>query len=163
MSAVRGLPGDIRGITVITTVSGTRDSPGLSKGLRDMRSPLSAVVTLSSAAVLAASAVFAVAPGVSAVSASSQAPGAPGTASDWVTGDKDGFGTARGTASKVWYTLHGGELSEIYYPRIDTPSTRDTQLLISAGHTFTARASTHTIHRVRLLAPHSLTYQHVDL
>jgi glucoamylase len=149
-------------MTVITRVSGTRYSPGLSKGLRDMRSPLSAVFALSSAAVLAASALFAVAPGVPAVSASSQAPGAPGTASDWVTGDKDGFGTARGTVSKVWYTLHGGELSEIYYPRIDTPSTRDTQLVVSDGHTFTDRESTDTVHSVRLLDPQSLTYQQVD-
>jgi glucoamylase len=91
-----------------------------------------------------------------------QAPGAPGRASDWVTGDKDGFGTARGTASKVWYTLHGGELSEIYYPRIDTPSTRDTQLVVTDGRTFTDRESTDTTHKVRLLDPKSLTYEQVD-
>ena len=91
-----------------------------------------------------------------------EAPGAPGTASDWVTGDKDGFGTARGTASKVWYTLHGGELSEIYYPRIDTPSTRDTQLVVTDGRTFTDRESTDTTHEVRLLDPKSLTYQQID-
>src|SRR5690348_11149609 len=93
---------------------------------------------------------------------SGAAPGAPGTASDWVTGDKDGFGTARGTASKVWYTLHGGELSEIYYPRIDTPSTRDTQLVVTDGRTFTDRESTDTVHQVRLLDPQSLIYQQID-
>jgi len=90
-----------------------------------------------------------------------EAPGAPGAASDWVTGDKDGFGTARGS-SKVWYTLNNGELSEIYYPRIDTPSTRDTQLVVTDGHTFTDRESTDTTHRVRLLDPRSLTYQQID-
>ena len=91
-----------------------------------------------------------------------QAPGAPGAASDWVTGDKDGFGAARGTTSKVWYTLNNGELSEIYYPRIDTPSTRDTQLVITDGRTFTDRESADTIHQVRLLDPQSLIYQQID-
>jgi glucoamylase len=97
-----------------------------------------------------------------AAASSGPAPGAPGTPSDWVTGDKDGFGTARGTASKVWYTLHGGELSEIYYPRIDTPSTRDTELVVTDGQTFTDRESTSTTHRVRLLDSRSLTYQQID-
>lgn len=97
-----------------------------------------------------------------AVPENGPAPGAPGTPSDWVTGDKDGFGTARGTASKVWYTLHGGELSEIYYPRIDTPSTRDTQLVVTDGRTFSDRESTSTTHRARLLDRRSLIYQQID-
>ncbi|MEP6816834.1 MAG: glycoside hydrolase family 15 protein [Marmoricola sp.] len=95
-------------------------------------------------------------------SVSSGAPGAPGAASDWVTGDKDGFGTARGTTSKVWYTLNNGELSEVYYPRIDTPSTRDTQLVVTDGRTFTDRETTDTTHRVRLLDSRSLVYQQIN-
>jgi glucoamylase len=118
------------------------------------------IATLGSAAALVAAVLVAAPPGLA--TPRTEAPGAPGTASDWVTGDKDGFGTARGTASKVWYTLHGGELSEIYYPRIDTPSTRDTQLVVSDGHTFTDRESTNTTHEVRLLDPQSLTYQQID-
>ncbi|TDP92896.1 glycoside hydrolase family 15 protein [Labedaea rhizosphaerae] len=97
-----------------------------------------------------------------AAASSGPAPGAPGTASDWVPGDKAGFGTARGTASKVWFTLHAGEMSEIYYPRIDTPSTRDTQLVVTDGRTFTDRESTDTTHEVRLLDPRSLTYRQTD-
>ncbi|MCW2656598.1 MAG: Glucodextranase [Jatrophihabitans sp.] len=128
-----------------------------------MRSPVLAVITVAAVAVLATAAtVAAAAPPGAAPYRTSPAPGAPGAASDWVTGDKDGFGTARGTASKVWYTLHGGELSEIYYPRIDTPSTRDTQLIVSDGRTFTDRESTDTVHIVRLLDRKSLTYQQVD-
>ena len=107
-----------------------------------MRARIRTVVTVGSAAALA----IALAVGASPAAAASQteAPGAPGAASDWVTGDKDGFGTARGTASKVWYTLHDGELSEIYYPRIDTPSTRDTQLVVTDGRTFTDRVTLST-------------------
>ena len=120
-------------------------------------------VTLVSAAALVTALAIVVSPIVASASASNgDAPGAPGAASDWVTGDKDGFGTARGTTSKVWYTLHEGELSEIYYPRIDTPSTRDTQLVITDGRTFTDRESTDTTHQVRLLDPQALVYQQID-
>jgi glucoamylase len=134
-----------------------------------MRVRIRMVVTLGAVAALvlgfAASPVLAspvLASPVLASARSGEAPGAPGAASDWVTGDKDGFGTARGTGSKVWYTLHGGELSEIYYPRIDTPSTGVTQLVVTDGRTFTDRESTGTIHRVRLLDPESLSYQQID-
>jgi glucoamylase len=131
-----------------------------------MRSHIRKALGLGSAAVLVAAASGTASPALGtaspALASYSQAPGAPGAASDWVTGDKDGFGTARGTTSKVWYTLNNGELSEIYYPRIDTPSTRDTQLVVTDGRTFTDRETTDTIHQVRLLDPQSLSYQQVD-
>jgi glucoamylase len=96
------------------------------------------------------------------LAAGGEAPGAPGKAATWDRGDKDGFGTARGTSSKVWYTLRDGALSEIYYPRIDTPSTRDTQLVISDGSSFTDLERTATVHRVRLLDAKSLVYRQID-
>src|SRR3954452_4467962 len=126
---------------------------------------LRTIRTLGTATVVVAALTVAATPpatGALSGTAFGAAPGAPGRASDWVPGDKDGFGTARGTASKVGYTLRGGELSEIYYPRIDTPSTRDTQLVVTDGRTFTDRESTDTTHRVRLLGTHSLTYQQID-
>jgi hypothetical protein len=85
-----------------------------------MRARIRTVVTVGSAAALVMALGFGASP-VLASARSGEAPGAPGAASDWVTGDKDGFGTARGTDSKVWYTLNNGELSEIYYPRIPWP------------------------------------------
>jgi glucoamylase len=115
-------------------------------------------VTSAAVAALVTASGILVPPAI-ASAASSEAPGAPGAASDWVTGDKDGFGTAQGTTSKVWYTLNSGELSEIYYPRIDTPSTRDTQLVVTDGRTFTDRETTDTIHQIRLLDAQSLIYQ----
>jgi Glucodextranase, domain N len=42
------------------------------------------------------------------------APGAPGQTANWTDGDKDGFGTATALASKVWFTLDDGELTEVY-------------------------------------------------
>jgi glucoamylase len=92
----------------------------------------------------------------------SQAPGAPGQASTWSPGDKDGFGTARTTASKVWYTLNDGALSEVFFPRIDTPATRDTQLAVSDGATFADREDTSTTRTVALLDDRSLVYRQVN-
>ena len=127
------------------------------------RSPWRTTLTIGTVTVLAtALAVGVTAPPAGASATTGTAPGAPGTASTWVPGDKDGFGTARSTASKVWYTLRRGQLSEIYYPRIDTPSTRETELVVTDGRTFTDRESQATTHRVRLLDHRSLTYQQVD-
>jgi glucoamylase len=115
-----------------------------------------AVAALAGAAVTAA---LIVAPTTSqAAAAAGAAPGAPGTKSTWALGDKDGFGTARGTASKVWYTLRGGTLTDVYYPRIDTPSIRDSQFVVT-GKGFTDREDRNARSRVELLDPRSMTYR----
>src|SRR5215218_7368787 len=95
--------------------------------------------------------------------AQAPAPGYPGAAATWSPGDKDGFGTAIGALqSKVWYTLNNGVLSEIYHPRIDTPATRDTQLVVSDGATFSDREDTATNHRTELLDTRALVYRQVN-
>ncbi|HEY4315008.1 MAG TPA: glycoside hydrolase family 15 protein [Actinomycetes bacterium] len=119
------------------------------------------LAALTGAAVTVA---LVVAPGgaLTAQAASGAAPGAPGTASDWVPGDKDGFGTARGTDSKVWYTLSRGTLNEVFYPRIDTPSLRDSQFVVTDNSTFTDREDRDSTHQVQLLSSNSLTYRLVN-
>ena len=62
--------------------------------------------------------------------------GAPGMEPRWTRGAKDAVGTAYSTSSKVWYTLAGGTITEIYYPTIDSPQVRDVQFLVSDGETF---------------------------
>ncbi|MGH3283431.1 MAG: hypothetical protein ACRDPD_01880, partial [Streptosporangiaceae bacterium] len=47
------------------------------------------------------------------------APGAPGAASYFDLARKDCLGTAAGRGSKVWYTVAGGVLSDVYEPTID--------------------------------------------
>src|ERR671916_1940206 len=54
--------------------------------------------------------------------AAAPAPGAPGEPAVWTEADKDGFGTAHSRRSKVWHTLDDGELTEVFYPDIDTPA-----------------------------------------
>src|SRR3954449_3470851 len=93
----------------------------------------------------------------------SAATGYPGQAADWSPGDKDGFGTAIGALdSKVWYTLNDGTLSEVFAPRIDTESSRDTQLVVTDGQTFTDREDQATDHRVELVDPRALVYRQVN-
>jgi glucoamylase len=60
-----------------------------------------------------------------AAGAAGTAPGAPGSVANWTDGDKGGFGSATWLASKIWFTLDDGELTEIYYPDLGTPSVRN--------------------------------------
>ncbi len=64
------------------------------------------------------------------------APGGPGITPKWTFGAKDAVGTAYSVASRLWYTVANGVLTEVYYPTIDTPQIRDTQFLVSDGQTF---------------------------
>jgi glucoamylase len=64
------------------------------------------------------------------------APGAPGIEPRWTSSAKDGLGTAYHTSSHLWFTLSHGIVNEVYFPHVDTPNTRDLQLLITDGETF---------------------------
>jgi len=99
------------------------------------------------------------------------APGAPGGKADWLPANKSGLGTSHTTLSKVWFTLEGGRLSEVYYPRLDTPSVRNLDFMITDGHNFAARAQDASSSTTRLVGPdhgrrdnksNSLTYQIIN-
>ncbi|WP_036481065.1 glycoside hydrolase family 15 protein [Myxosarcina sp. GI1] len=59
--------------------------------------------------------------------------GHPGIEPRWTHGSKEGIGTAYSVASNIWFTLWNGVLTEIFYPTIDKPQTRDLQYLVSDG------------------------------
>ena len=61
------------------------------------------------------------------------APGAPGDIHVWAPADKHGFGTAHQLASRAWFTLRQGSLSEIYYPDLSTPGFRGLQFAVTDG------------------------------
>lgn len=65
-----------------------------------------------------------------------QAFGAPGIQPHWTSSEKSAVGTAYSSSSRVWFTISHGILNEIYYPTIDSPQTRDMELLITDGETF---------------------------
>ena len=109
--------------------------------------------------VAAAIALMAV-PGAEA--ASGVAPGAPGASALWTAGNKDGFGTSTTLGSKVWFTLGGGELTEVYYPNLGTPAVRDLQFVVTDGKSWVERESEDTNHTLTLTDPRSLSYQQVN-
>src|SRR5947209_6326060 len=76
---------------------------------------------------------------------------------NWLPADKQGFGTSRTLASKVWFTLEGGSLSEVYYPRLDTPSFRDLEFVVDGVN---ERGG--TVQRASLTDPSSLTYDQIN-
>jgi glucoamylase len=118
----------------------------------------------SAAAVLlgVASLILLASPGPGYAASSSVAPGAPGAAATWTPADKHGFGTATGTASKVWFTLEHGELTDVYYPGLGTPSLRDLQFIVTDGSTFADLERNATTSQVTMPDPHSLTYRQID-
>jgi glucoamylase len=73
------------------------------------------------------------------------APGAPGAPAVYQPADKQGFGTAHGGAeSPVWFTLGGGRMTEVFYPDLSTPATRELQLVVTDGRSFTQRVTGRT-------------------
>jgi len=65
------------------------------------------------------------------------APGGPGAESYFDLARKDCVGTARNTGSKVWFTVAGGVLSDVYWPTIDATNVHTLQYLVTDGHSFT--------------------------
>jgi glucoamylase len=78
-----------------------------------------------------------------------------GADADWLPANKTGFGTSYTTASKVWFTLQNGRLSEVYYPRIDTPSVRNLDFMVTDGKSFAVRAQDGSASQTRLVKPGS--------
>ncbi len=112
--------------------------------------------------LLLALAVATAASAVPATASAAGAPGAPGAKSTWTRADKQGFGTAVNRASNVWFTLSRGEMTEVYYPRADTPSHRDLELVVTDGRTFAERESVATSRRVERLDGRGLTFRQVN-
>ena len=76
------------------------------------------------------------------------APGAPGAPSYFDLARKDCVGTAAAQGSKVWYTVAGGVLSDVYEPTIDNTDVSTLQYVVTDGSTFTdlqTRDMTYTV------------------
>ncbi|WP_329365188.1 glycoside hydrolase family 15 protein [Streptomyces sp. NBC_00669] len=87
------------------------------------------------------------------------APGGPGSASSWNEPlGTQGYATAIGPDSKVWYLLANGALQNVYYPQTDNPDTYGLQFYVSDGSTFTDDEIGSTTHQVALADPRSPTF-----
>src|SRR5689334_23100997 len=106
--------------------------------------PLAAVAALLAGLAVTAPAATA----ASAAATAAAAPGAPGAASYFDLARKDCLGTAAGQGSKVWYTVAGGVLSDVYEPTIDNTDVSTLQYIVTDGSTFTdlqTRDMTYTV------------------
>src|ERR1700704_5661537 len=91
------------------------------------------------------------------------APDAPGKDAHWPTAAKNGFGTANTTASKIWFTLADGVMTEVYYPTIDIPNTQTLQLVVVSGDRKSVDTEEQdTTHQLRLPDSRALTFQQVN-
>ncbi|HEY5753259.1 MAG TPA: glucan 1,4-alpha-glucosidase [Chthoniobacterales bacterium] len=90
------------------------------------------------------------------------APGAPGASANWTTGNKQGLGTAVSRDSKVWYTLSGGALSEVYFPSGDKANVRSLEFAVTDGTSFVDRESENTTHKVELVDDSALIYRQIN-
>ena len=64
-----------------------------------------------------------------------EAPGAPGLSPTWCSSAKDVVGCALGN-SRLWFTIGGGIVNEVYYPRVDIPQIRDLGFIVADGRGF---------------------------
>jgi glucoamylase len=79
----------------------------------------------------------------------------------WPTAAKNGFGTSTTLASKVWFTLADGGMTEVFYPTVDMPNVKSLQFLIILGAK-TENEADDTVHRLELPNPASLTFKQIN-
>ena len=84
--------------------------------------------------VVAVGALFA---GLVSTAQATVATGGPGAPSFFDLARKDCVGTARNGVSKVWFTVAGGVLSDVYWPNVDATNVKTLQYLVTDGSTFT--------------------------
>ena len=63
------------------------------------------------------------------------APGAPGLSPTWCSSAKDVVGCSLGRP-RLWFTVGGGIVNEVYYPRLDIPQIRDLGFIVGDGRGF---------------------------
>jgi glucoamylase len=80
------------------------------------------------------------------------APGAPGMAPTWSSSNKEMVGCALGM-SRLWFTIGGGVVNEVYYPRVDLPQIRDLGFIVADGRGFWAEVKRLWRHTLELAAP----------
>ena len=101
----------------------------------DTRHPARRLGSILGGACLALAAMIPFA--AQAAAAPTFAQGGPGALSHFDLARKDCLGTANNTTSKVWYTVAGGVLSDVYYRTIDNTNVETLQYIVTDGSTFT--------------------------
>jgi glucoamylase len=79
----------------------------------------------------------------------------------WPTAAKNGFGTSTTLASKVWFTLANGVMTEVFYPTLDTPNVQTLQISIATKGGIENEVD-ETSHRMELPNPNGLTFRQIN-
>src|SRR5215469_3826252 len=79
------------------------------------------------------------------------APGGEGLRPTWCSSAKEIVGCALGS-SRLWYTIGGGIINEVYYPRVDLPQVRDLGFIVADGTAFWVEVKRLWQHVVQLAA-----------
>ena len=79
----------------------------------------------------------------------------------WPTAAKNGFGTSNTLASKVWFTLAEGVMTEVFYPTVDLPNAQVLQFQVVTGSKIENEIDD-TVHRLELPNPSSLTFRQIN-
>ncbi len=91
------------------------------------------------------------------------APGTPGRDAHWPSAAKNGFGTSNTLASKVWFTLNNGVLTEVFYPTLDAPNVQSLQFVfVSADGTRVESEAEDMEHELEVLDPAALTFRQIS-
>jgi len=91
------------------------------------------------------------------------APGAPGKDAQWMSAGKQAVGTSNTLASKVWFTLQGGALTEVFYPTADIPNVQTLEFVVvnPANHKVETEREDAT-HDIQVLNHHSLSFRQIN-
>jgi glucoamylase len=91
------------------------------------------------------------------------APGGPGLDAHWPSAAKNGFGTSNTLASKVWFTLNNGVMTEVYYPTLDAPNVQTLQFIFFNGENRRVETEAEdTTHRIEVLDPAALSFRQIN-
>lgn len=91
------------------------------------------------------------------------APGAPGKDAQWASAGKQGIGTSTSLESKVWFTLQGGALTEVYYPNVAVGNVHLLQFIVVNPKTNKVETERDdAMHEIKVLRPDSLTFQQIN-
>ncbi len=80
------------------------------------------------------------------------APGGPGMEPTWCSSAKDMVGCSLGR-SRLWFTIGGGIVNEVYFPRVDIPQIRDLGFIVADGRGFWVEVKRMWNYTVEFISP----------
>ncbi len=91
------------------------------------------------------------------------APGAPGQPSLPINAPREAFATSATFDSKIWFSLRGGLLGEVAWPRVAASNTRSLMFAVSDGKSFAVAEDDPSIVRQLILTnPRALSFRQIN-